>query len=315
MKGSVAALIREELEALFKEANGYFARGIDSIGSKYPKSHQNRDAYWDFLEDPIQQESIALTKLLLQIGGRVAALLKGSPLTGEGDQRDLQIAVKTMRAALHLRQFFYYDADVVHDEGTVLGFKPASQSDELPIDPHKARRLFNESSSRVLEILDLIGSGGTLSSSEVTFGTTAAAKYRPGTAFIIMWMEKGKRELDDVCDAIKEICADYEIRAVRADDIQHEDLITKRILDEISTAEFLFADLTGARPSVYYEVGYAHAIQRRVILFRKAGTAIHFDLAGFNCPEYENIRELKDFLHKRLAHNTGKAPKSAAQSG
>jgi nucleoside 2-deoxyribosyltransferase len=51
------------------------------------------------------------------------------------------------------------------------------------------------------------------------------------------------------------------ITVVRIDRIEHNDDIDKRIISEIERADFVIADLTYARPSVYFEAGYA---QRKV---------------------------------------------------
>ena len=120
------------------------------------------------------------------------------------------------------------------------------------------------------------------------------------TAFVIMAMDQARPELVDVLEAIREVCASFGIKAHRADEIQHQDKITDVILAEIRSCEFLIADLSFERPNVYYEVGFAHALDKKPILYRRSGTALHFDLAVHNVPEYKNITELRELLRLRF---------------
>ena len=139
-------------------------------------------------------------------------------------------------------------------------------------------------------------------------GIKALPPYQRDTAFILMPMDKEKPELEDVSNAIKEVCHDFGIQAQRADDVEHQDVITEMVLQNIRESEFLIADLTDERPNVYYEVGYAHAVGKRPILYRREGTRLHFDLSVHNVPAYRNLTELKQLLHKRLEAMTGRTP-------
>lgn len=237
---------------------------------------------------------------------RLAALVRESPMFGAMDLEVIQLAVRRIDAALRLRQYSEWGPEVLHDEDIVLGVKPAGFSEDRRLEPAEALAEIDDSLDKLSRRLGVLRAqieaeaAGEIVAPRAASATDPLA-VRPGTAFIIMMIDPNMPELEDIKQAIAEECARFEIRAIRADEIEHSGEITQRILEEIKTSEFLIADLTGERPSVYYEIGFAHAIGKRPILYRRAETRLHFDLAVHNCPEYNNVTELREKLRKRLA--------------
>jgi len=290
------------LIALRESALDYFRECISHIGPTLKSIFDPHHDFWNDLTDSLKEKSTNLDTELVGLAHLIGPTIRRSPLLTEADEREAGHAIKGMRAALRLRRFNYWETSLLHDEGIVLGVHKAGEDDDKLLPPEDAKIDFIKLSNSLGSRLALINPQESLAV-EMPFVSpprTIAAGYRPGTAFIMMWMANDKSELTDVYSTVKRCFKDFGIDAVRSDEIEHEGVITQRILDEIKTAEFLFADLSGERPSVYYEVGYAHAIPRRVVLYRKKGTNIHFDLLVHNCPEYENLTDLENKLRKRL---------------
>lgn len=70
------------------------------------------------------------------------------------------------------------------------------------------------------------------------------------------------------------------LESIRADEEQVGGTIHKPMYERLMLCEFAVADVTGANPNVYYELGIRHAVRPRstVILFAE-GTALPFDIA------------------------------------
>lgn len=92
----------------------------------------------------------------------------------------------------------------------------------------------------------------------------------------------------------------HQFQIQRADEITHTRTITDAIMSAINQSRFLIADLTTERPNCYYEVGYAHAIGKPVVILAKDGTPRHFDLAAHKWTYWSDYKDLKTKLDKEL---------------
>lgn len=97
---------------------------------------------------------------------------------------------------------------------------------------------------------------------------------------------------------IKGAADDVGAYAERIDEQIFSEGILDRIFNQISKADVIVADMTGRNPNVFYEVGYAHALGKTVILLTQNADDIPFDLKHRQHTVYGGKIEL---LRKELA--------------
>jgi len=131
-------------------------------------------------------------------------------------------------------------------------------------------------------------------------------------------MAFGYKDADDLyANYIKPALIKIGFTPVRIDKLMHNDRIDARIREEILKADVLIADLTYARPSVYWEAGYAERTTPVIYTCRKdhfkpspddkhGNFRVHFDLINANILSWsENDRHaFAKELGKRLLFAT-----------
>jgi hypothetical protein len=108
---------------------------------------------------------------------------------------------------------------------------------------------------------------------------------------------------DRIWKIIQGECAKKSFQVVRADDLYGHDIM-EDIWMSILQARVLIADITNRNPNVFYELGIAHTIGKRVILLTQNIQDIPFDLNRYrhviyqdNAEGYEKlVRGLKNML-------------------
>jgi hypothetical protein len=107
-------------------------------------------------------------------------------------------------------------------------------------------------------------------------------------------------EMDAIYLAISGAAKAVGLHAERVKDIKGDYRITDQILAMISRARFIVADLTHERPNVYFELGYARGLGKKVITILRAGTVPHFDVRDWTYLEYFDSRPLETDLIEQL---------------
>lgn len=96
----------------------------------------------------------------------------------------------------------------------------------------------------------------------------------------------------------KEVCGQYEFEAQRTDESTSLERIIPRIEAGIRNSAIVIADVSDLSPNVFYELGYAKALGKDVIVTAKKGTALPFDIGDVPVIFWEIQEDLKEGLHK-----------------
>ena len=123
---------------------------------------------------------------------------------------------------------------------------------------------------------------------------------KPVRSTIFIASSFGQEELDCLYDMeFKPACEEFGYKSFRVDLSEPSQTITDYILRGIQESECLIADLTYARPSVYFEIGVAHGLGMAIILTCRKdhyrGTLdnlrVHFDLEQYKISYWERAND------------------------
>jgi hypothetical protein len=124
-------------------------------------------------------------------------------------------------------------------------------------------------------------------------------------------------EFDDVWAAIKDVSARRNLKCIRADTITLPGRITAQIMDAIRAATAIVADVTGNNPNVMFELGYADALGKPIVVLNQKLAEAPFDLKDWRQITYsikalETMqRTLSQFLDQVVVNSRPAGPPTA----
>jgi len=118
-------------------------------------------------------------------------------------------------------------------------------------------------------------------------------------AFVVMQFSDNYNQLYE--EVIKPVCKEFGVICERADEFYTTNMIIDDIVKSIRESSLIIADITPDNPNVFYELGYAHAINKPTILLSdKKREKLPFDVSSFRTLFYDNTIAGKTQVEKRL---------------
>ena len=150
-----------------------------------------------------------------------------------------------------------------------------------------------------------------ISTSNVTISGFGIRPERP-RAFVVMQFSSPYDEV--YSNVIKAVCDPLDVDPIRADEIYGPGIIIKDVVDRIQRSDVIIADISPQNPNVYFEVGYALALGKPIILLaqrREADNQLPFDVSAFRVLFYDDSiggkPKLEEGLRRHLEEILGKS--------
>lgn len=103
-------------------------------------------------------------------------------------------------------------------------------------------------------------------------------------------------------DVIRPICEENGYMPLRGDEMPTNTAILDDIIKSIKDCAVIIAEITPDNPNVFYEIGYAHALNKPTILLceKTCRSKLPFDLSGFRTIFYDNSIGGKNLIESQL---------------
>jgi hypothetical protein len=125
--------------------------------------------------------------------------------------------------------------------------------------------------------------------------------------FVVMTF---RDESVDTYSAIERACRAYALEPDRTDQSATTERIFKRIVEGIERAAFVIADVSFESLNVYYEMGYAEALGKDMIVIAREGTDLPFDTKDIPTHFFSSYTGLEKDLRARIESLTGRTAES-----
>lgn len=127
-----------------------------------------------------------------------------------------------------------------------------------------------------------------------------AEKIAESRSVLVVMSYSKRADLEDAFDSFQQICQELGFQCERVSEESAGERILPDILARLERAAFAIVDLTELKPNVFYELGYADGLKKKVVVTAKEGTELPFDVKDIPTIFWDGQRKLKEDLEKRI---------------